>query len=277
MRRFVHSTLVVACALTFVPSGVLLASGPMPMGPGTTTISYQTDAGPVSVSGSRDFNGAGPTDATTLIGSDNIRIFNSFNSFGRRMIVPGAVGPDESVISHAFYKTNNDGVYFPGLVAGGEIRLDFENLQFDRPTTIEESTIMLHALWSAEQVDLIDDYYIHLHNHHTARGAFREVDDFNGLIFFDLPQPNYVLGDADLQWEIVGNGTDTLSMSVTFPYTMLANMEEDGQVFSPGLPAPQGFLEPFHFHIEYVATPEPVSLALLGVGGLLVLRRRRTL
>ncbi len=96
MRHRVCQQLIVALVtatavgLTCAPA----AARPVPTGTGTITIGYETEAGPVSYSGERDYSGTGPTDATVLVGADNIRVFNSWNSFGRRMIVPGAWGPD---------------------------------------------------------------------------------------------------------------------------------------------------------------------------------------
>jgi len=37
--------------------------------------------------------------------------------------------------------------------------------------------------------------------------------------------------------------------------------------------APQGFLEPFHFHFEYAVSPEPGTLGLIAMGMMLMGRR----
>jgi len=136
-----ETKVLLACLILAIPIGMVQA-GPVPIGMGTTTISYETNNGPFSASGQRDYSGAGPTDATTLVGADNIRIFNSVNEFGRRPLVPGAIGPNESLISHAFFKTDNYGEFFPGLAQGGDIHVQFENIQFDQPVTVDESTIL---------------------------------------------------------------------------------------------------------------------------------------
>lgn len=249
-------------------------AGPIPTGTATTTISYQTANGLVSVSGQRDYRGTGPTDASVLVGAENIKIFNSFNEFGRRPLVLGAVGPNESYIAHAFYKADNNAEYFPGLVEGGDIHVQFENIQFDGPVTVDESTILFHALFSADQVDQLDDFYIHVQNHHTAVAAFRELEGFfTAGVFNHLPISTVILADIDPI--ITGNGTDTIGIELTFPYAMLRNFEETGQTVPGFLPAPQGFLEPFHFHLEYVVVPEPGSLALLLIGMAAIVRRRR--
>ncbi len=269
---------VVLAGLVAGFAGEVTRAQPVPLGTSTTTISYQVpgDTGPVWVnfSGDRNFNGVGPTDATVLAGADNIKIFNSWNQFGRRAIVPGALRPGESLITHAFYKTDNGGAYFPDLIQGGQIRLQFDNIHFDRPVTVNENTMMLHALWNADQVDQLDWFYISLQNHHTASFAFRDMDAFYGAgVFNQFPVPTVALGDINPT--ITGNGTDTIGIDLTFPYDMLMNFEENGQTLPPGLPGPQGFLESFHFHLEYIVTPEPGSLALLLTGTLLAVRRRR--
>ncbi len=244
-----------ACVMVIVGVGIGVGSvdagHPMPQGTSTTTISYDT-TGPVSVSGDRDFSGVGPTDASVLVGADNVKIFNSVNGFGRRMIVGGVVGAHESLITHAFFKSDIDTDYFPGLVSGGALNLEFSTIQFDRPVTVDRSTAMLHVLWNADQVDVLDNFYIHLSNHHTLTDPFRDFGDFFGLLFFELPSPNFAIEQSDIVWTISGEGTDVLDVSVTFPYARLQSLEEQGQPVPVGLPAPHGFLEPFHFHVEYI-------------------------
>lgn len=267
------------CALG---ASISVQAGPVPIGDATVTVSYETTGGLVNYSGARDFNGVGPVDATILGSAPNVRAFNSVNTFGRRTIVATnpayahVLGSGESLVAHAFFKINNGSEYFPGLVNNGQITLQVQGIQFAEPVTLNEETLMLHTRWNA-QADQLTSPYIQIDDHHTRLSTFRDLDSFLASgSFGNLPAPNYVLGNSAVQWQITGNGTNVLSLSATFPYSVLQNLEETGQIVPGGLPAPQGFLEPFHFHIEYVVTPEPGTLALLGLGfGALLLRHRR--
>jgi hypothetical protein len=263
-----------AAALMLGASAGVGYARPVPMGSSTTRISYQTESGPFSASGERNYAGVGPTDATVLVGADNIKLFNSLNEFGRRALVPGAVLANESLITHAFYKIDNSSDYFPGIVEGGDIRLQFEGIHFDQPVTVDESTMMMHVLWNADQVDQLDEFYISVQNHHTAAFPFRDADGFFAVgVFNELPIATVAYDDIDPI--VTGNGTDTIGIELTFPYDLLRHFEEYGQVVPSGLPAPHGFLEPYHLHLEYVVTPEPSSLVLLLAGALVAVRRRR--
>jgi hypothetical protein len=138
---------------------------------------------------------------------------------------------------------------------------------------VVESTFLFHTLWRDTQVDaLFPHHYHHQHNLHTETNPFRDASDFSrGGLFSDSPT-NYVL--ADVSPVFGGNGTRMLSLSVRIPYDLLKNLEEMGHSHvPPGLPAPHGFLEPFHFHFEYIVVPEPASLLLFSP--LLFLLRRR--
>jgi len=257
---------------------------PVPMGSGTTSVTYQTSAGPVTFSGSRDFGGTTPSDATNLGSSPNIRTFSS-TVFGWRTRVANThpdyahiQRPNETVISHAFYKINNAGDYFPGIVEGSDVTFAFEDVHFSEPVFLVEDTFLVHTLWTASQVDELDHPYHHLHNLHTDGTSYRDLDTYLASGFFsDFPESNYVLNDV-MPPTFTGLGTDTIGLSVTIPYELLRALEEEGlHGPPPGLPAPHGFLEPFHIHLEYTLVPEPGTLLLLatGVFALRVRGRRR--
>ncbi|MCP4246080.1 MAG: PEP-CTERM sorting domain-containing protein [bacterium] len=260
------------------------AAKPIPLGTSTNTVTYTTSTGPESYSGDRDYSGVGPTDATLLGGAPNIASFNSVNSFGRRTfanLFNQVIGPDEAAVTHAFFKNDITGDYFPDLLPGGAVTLDFDNITFDQPVNIVTDTILVHVLWDIDQIDNAlgpeGRNYVNHHNHHTAAPTFRDFDDFFSpvFVFTNFPVPNYVLGD--ISPTVVGDGTDTLDISLTLPYALFQNLEDDGQGTPPGFPAPQGFLEPFHFHLEYLVAPvpEPATLSLLVFGGLAVMRRTK--
>lgn len=278
-------TTVMMIAVAMVWATASAWAGPAPIGMSTTTFSYMTDSGPVSFMGDRDYSGVGPVDASQLGGAPNIRTFNSANAFGRRTFVANqgggfesVLGANETLIAHAFFKvpTTLGGDYFPGITSDSMINIQIDGITFDQPVMVADNTVMLHSLWSGDQVDQLGEPYFALHNHAIAEDSFRDFDDFvSAGVFSSFPVNNYVLGSSDLQIDITGEGTNELSLSVSFPYALLQNAEETGQATPGGLPAPHGFLEPFHFHVEYAVTPEPASLMLLLPAGVAVLRRRR--
>jgi len=255
------------------------------------TVSYPTTTGPnASYSGTRDFSGSGPTDATVLGGAPNIRAFNSAGDslgvFGRRtagvlLNNPAhahVIQPGESLITHAFFKTDNNGAYFPDLPEGANLTVSVSNIRFAEPVHVVEESLMLHVKWN-DQADTLTSPYFQVDDHHTFSDTFRDFDDFREAgLFANLPTPNYVLGNDLIGWTISGDGTDTLSLEAVIPYDVFRNLEETdpSQPVPPGLPAPQGFLEPFHFHIEYLVVPEPATLLLLLPGAFVLVRRRKS-
>lgn len=113
---------------------------------------------------------------------------------------------------------------------------------------------MVHKMWDADQVDWLYYFYINVHNHDTGTDPFRDFDDFFPLVFMNLPSSNYDLGvlTGPRGIEVFGDGTDTLGFRITIPYQNLRHFEDVDQQVPVGLPAPFGFLEPFHFHVEFV-------------------------
>lgn len=259
-------------------SAVPARAGFVPLGPANVSISYETAGGIQTFSDDRAFTGTGPTDATVLAGAPNIKVFNSQNSFGWRTQVPGAQYPGESVLTTSFFKADNDVDYFPGILENSNVTVTVSGIQFSSPAEIDVSTFMMHTLWDADQVDLIEFPYVHVHNFHTATDPFRDFDAFvNAGVFTDFPHQGYAL--ADFTPQFTGQGTTTLGFTVSIPYDLLKHLDEmhnhHGNEVPPGLPAPHGFLEPFHLHIEYIVAPEPSSLTLLAVTAGAIARRRR--
>jgi len=255
---------------------------------GTTTVSYMTHHGPVSFSGQRDYSGTGPGSATPLGSAPNVAAFNSVNSFGRRTLVdsafPNVIRDNESLVTNAFFKINNNGDYFPELEHHGDVTIKIENMTFSEPVTVLQNTFMFHTFWLSSQVDLLlPDTYLNIHNHHTAAMNFRDLHEFESSGVFahggGHGHGGENAGFGDVHPLITGDGTagSPLSIELTVPYHLFANFEQMDQVAPPGLPDPQGFLEPFHFHLEYVVVPEPATIGLVAVTSLfMVLRRRRS-
>ncbi len=269
-RKLAMYLVAVTCAIQLSPS---VQAGPMPVGSSTTTVSYTTTAGEQAYSAPINYAGQSLSDAVSLVGAPNIWSFNSVNSFGRRPFLATGGAPvldteNETAVAHAFFKGFNDDDYFPGIAEGSDVTLNINNIAFDQPVSVDNSTVMLHILWRPVQADSLDSPYSNLHNHHIPSAGFRDLAEFTapGRIFFDDPTQNYILSDQALSVTFTNNGPNILNLEVAFPYALLQNLEENGQTVPDGLPAPQGFLEPFHFHVEYVVTPEPATLALLGIG-----------
>ncbi len=272
---------IVALTIHLSAAGVW-AERPIPNGPATVTLRYDTAIETLEYSAQRGFqdNAIGPGNATILDGAPNITAFNSVNSFGRRTALASnlpfahVIGENESLITNAFFKNVPNGQvgdeFFPGLVQDGNITISIQDITFDGPVHLDPSTLMLHVLFFPDQFDQVHPLGHH-HNHHTQTDPFRDIDDFLlGGIFSTDPLDHLL---ADINPTISGNGTNTLGVSLTFPYSILQSLEGPAAV-PGGLPAPQGFLEPFHFHLEYVVTPEPASAMLVALGGALAFSRR---
>lgn len=274
--------------------GTADAARPLPQGNATVNMSYPlAGGGTYNVSEERNFLGTNPSHATELGDNSNMSEFNSVNAFGRRMNVaafyPQVLGPDESLISHSFFKLDNSGDLFPGISDNGMVTVSVQGIRFNEPVQIDNSTVLFHNLWDTSQFDTailrgLFSTDTHGHYFHTLTDPFRDAAQFQ-QVPGEFSPPNQMshqnLGDMAPYITITGEGTDTLGFTASFPYDLLRHPHEHndgGHHGNPyeGLPAPQGFLEPFHFHFEYVvsAIPEPTTLALLSFGVLGVLRRR---
>jgi hypothetical protein len=267
--------------------GLLITSqasaAPQPIGTSTTTISYTTGNGVESYSQSIDYTGMNITDAVPVGAAPNTWSFNSANMFGRRTFVANTGFPqvldtaNESLIANAFFKGTQSNDYFPGIVEDSMVNISIDGINFDQNVFVDDSTAMLHSLFQINQVDQLPAPYVNTHNHTISGSSFRDMDEFVASNVFndDGGVANYVLDSDDFTFAVSGEGTDTLSVDIAFSYQLLKNFEETGQMVPDGLPAPHGFLEPFHFHIEYVVTPEPATALILAAGAIGFLRRRR--
>lgn len=284
-----NTQLRAAClAATVFGAGASLAhAGPLPVGESIVTVGYVSSAQAVHFSGNRNFLGTSPGSATNLADAPNIRVFQSANLYGRRLNVllqtPDPVaqqevlGLDETLISHNFFKINNSAEYFPGVAHDGSVTVRVDEITFNEPVIVDESTALLHVFWDVNQSRLLDHPYHHPHNAHTLTEEFRNSDEFFAVDEFMNNPPHQVFGDLSGRLQILGSGTNELTLLATIPYSLLQHLDEQNHHVPMGLPAPHGFLEPFHFHIEYVvsAVPEPATLGLLTLGALIVGRNRR--
>lgn len=252
-----------------------LLAGPLPVGSATISVSYETTSGSVTFSDARDFNGSIP--GTPLPGAPNIRAFSSAGNavgvFGRRAAgvllnnpaFRGVIQPAETLVSHAFFKIDTSGDYFPDLVVDdiepGTITLQFGPIVFDAPVAMAPSTLMLHMKWNGQN-GMLENPYVWTDDHLIPTETFRDQSTFLAAgVFATQPSPNFLLSAPDVNLTVTGDGTNAISIEISFPYAMLENLEETGQnILDPDdatntLPSPQGFLEPFHFHLEYVVRP----------------------
>jgi len=284
-------------ALMAVPAK---AAKPTTMGSNTIRIEYETTGGPANFMQTLGYGGATPQDAVNLDAATNVGAFNSVNDFGRRTaVLPGnssVSGENESLVTHAFFKVDGNQQFdpsldfFPEIDPESDITITVEDIQFDQPVSIVENSFLMHLFWNGLQVDSLglDDQnqpraYDNLHNHYIPPD-FRDLDEFigTGRPFTNDPIPNFATFDqvtlADLDPQFNMTGVDTFDLSFTFPYELLQHLQDDGMGVpqGSGLPAPGGFLEPFHFHLEYLVTPEPSALTLVALGGLCATRRRRS-
>jgi len=260
----------------------LLAEPPIPLGENHTTVSYPTASGMASFSGDRAYGGLLQSDASNLGTGSNISSFSSANRYGRRISLATSnpayahvIGPDETLVAQTFFKINNAGDYFPGILADGNVTISVQNIPFNQTVTVQPTTFLFHTLWRDDQADLLPHPYHHLHNLFAQTATLRDAEDFlAGGIIDDFPEPNYALSAVSPVF--TGNGTDTLGYTLTVPYSLFRNLAESGHAPPPaGLPAPHGFLEPFHFHVEYIVTPEPATLLLMAPALLLLRRKSR--
>jgi len=238
--------------------GSAYAQKPKAVGTATVRVNYATADGVRQWSGNYNFAGRGPMDALPLNGAGGkMGYMNSINLFGRRPLVPKGLRDDESVITNAFFKETANNRRLQPLFADIASRdtlitVELLNMKFDRRVELQADTLMLHVLWDIDQMDQLPRPYQQAHNHHTAEKSFRDFDHFFPNIFSDHPR-NYTLGDLSSTGsvKVEGNGTHTLTLRVSFPYQIIRSLEEQGQQVPPHLPAPFGFLEPWHFHLEY--------------------------
>lgn len=275
-RKTFNRALAGLATVLVIASGSVANARPvvLPNTQTTTTVSVTTNSNIASYSASVGYEGAVLSDAVPFSGS-NIRSFNSVNSFGRRTFVANS-GPQhqvvlnkdtESLITHALFKVDFDSNFFSSVDPNSTITIQVDDILFSEPVTVLDDTIMLHSLWRDAQVSQFPPAtrYQNPHNHFTIADPFRNaVNFFQTGVFVNFPVNHFVFNADGLGFGVSGEGTDTLDITVSFPYSMLKHLQEEGQPVPEGLPAPGGFLEPFHFHLEYVVTPEPSTLILLG-------------
>ncbi len=270
-----------ATALAILLGAGVVSAGPMPTEMSHVSVSYPTDSDTITYMGDRDFQGAVPTDATILGVGSNIKVFQAVDVFGRRASVasqfPQVLGADESLISHNFFKISKGNDFFSGVENGGNVTFHVINVHFATPVQVDPNTILFHLLWDTNQSEQLNNFYPNPNNLHTFTDPLRDSTQFASAHEFATP-PNYAFGDLAPYVTILGSGTDTLDFEATIPYDeFFKSIYETGQTVPDGLPAPHGFLEPFHFHFEYVVSevPEPVTLVLLLPAALVTGRRRQ--
>jgi hypothetical protein len=270
------------------------ALNPQPVGTSMTTVRYDTATTPQSYGRSFGYlgPGAGLGDIVNIGGAPNLGGFIAFNTLGRRTAVlgeaPTAQAANETLMRHGFYKAgvndqlNKGDEFFTGIDTEGNITLEVTGITFDRPVKVREDTFLLHMLWDGGQVDGwgldgdLNARLFHTNNHHLVSG-FRDFSDFflgSNPVFKTNPD-NYIAGT--IAPVVTQTAPNIIDVSLTFPYRLLTHLEDDGMgpPANPPLPAPGGFLEPFHFHLEYLVVPEPGAGALLAATTVLISRRSR--
>jgi|CXWL01.1.fsa_nt_gi hypothetical protein len=281
---------VLAAALT-TPA----LAGPQPIGEATITVSYPLlSGGTYTATEPRNFNGTNPSAATAFGDASNMSMFSSVpDLFGRRAHVaqyfPEVILPSESLLTFSWYKLDKDGDYFPDIAADAVVTVKVEGVHFAEPVRFHEDTYLFHNLWDTTQFNTailrgLFETDMHGHYFHTLTDPFRDTDKFQQVSGeFSPPgeMPHQSFGDIAPYITLLGDGTDTIGFIAEIPYMMFAHPHEGhggGHQGDPyaGLPAPHGFLEPYHFHFETLvsAVPEPTTLALLCLGGVAIARRK---
>lgn len=259
-------------------------ANPQPIGSSTMSITYQTVNGAVEFAGLRSHDGTGLGDITNLNGAPNVGAFSANNTLGRRPT--SAQGSNETLMRHGFYKYDTDGLninddFFPGVLTDSNVVIEIRDIEFDRPVQVQTDTVLLHALWNLDQVDQLGlnaqnlpRAYSSPHNHHTVAGI-RDLQAFKDEgIFLDNPVANYNVGAIVPAFS--QSAPNMLDVTLSFPYELLRHLQDDGLGVPAGLPGPGGFLEPFHFHLEYLVVPEPTTAVLLSVLSIPFFKRQQT-
>ncbi len=289
-------------ALAVCLTGTLLTAsvlaGPHPIGNATITVSYPMMSGETYTAvESRNFNGTNPSDATNFGDASNMSMFSSVDVFGRRahvaQIFPEVIAPTESLLTFSWYKIDNSADYFPDIAEDAMVTVKVEGIHFAEPVQFHEDTYLFHNLWDPAQFETailrgLFETDMHGHYFHTLTDPFRNTDKFQQVPGeFSPPgeMEHQTFGDIGPMITLLGDGTDTIGFIAEIPYMMFAHPHEmhdhmgdplPGDPYE-GLPAPHGFLEPYHFHFETLvsAVPEPGSLTMLCLGALALTRRRR--
>jgi len=275
IRRLLLAVSLVAAAVSLAH-----ATGPLPINNANISVSWETGAGTETVAGVADYSGTSPADASELEPGSNIRYVGGANVLAKRVIA-GAFGPDESVLYHGFFKPfpfTTD--WFDGIAPDGNVTFEVQNIQFAEPVVLQTDTFLWHKRWDADQADQLSPGYIHVDNLDTGPAPFRDLAEFQNTVppIFASNPDNFTVGTLSgaNALEVFGQGTNTVGWRITVPYALFEHLENAGQTTPGDLPAPHGFLEPFHFHFEMAVArvPEPATGLMLLAGGLITIRRR---
>lgn len=286
-----------ACGLIAASLITPAFAGPQPIGNATVTVSYpMMGGGTYTAVEPRNFNGTNPSDATNFgPAPTNMSMFNSVDVFGRRahvaQIFPDVIAPSESLLTFSWYKIANSADLFPDIAHDATVTIKVEGIQFAEPVRFHVDTYLFHNLWDPQQFETailrgLFETNMHGHYFHTLTNPFRDTAKFQqvpGEFSPDGQMVHQTFGSIAPMITLLGDGTDTLGFIAEIPYSLFAHPHEGhngghqhGDPYE-GLPAPHGFLEPYHFHFETLvsAVPEPASLLLLTLGGLTALRRKK--
>ena len=166
----------------------------------------------------------------------------------------------------------------PGAVADGTLPLRI---------TFDSEIITGLASFGSWQGILLHDTLIAFH----SAGDLFDVRDWSSTTWFGLYANGVALSSGAVGWDILveqlGGGTDRFTVNITTPggstteiFTTSDAFQFSGSAFTLGFMADDGSgaeaVEIAYDNVQVVAVPEPSSFALIGLGSVLwVLRRRR--
>jgi hypothetical protein len=190
---------------------------------------------------------------------------DAFLTLGGTRLDKGAGDPTGLIVRVGFYKLDSDELLLPSIAAGGWVALRLDGLRFNQPVRVRTPSVLAHLKYGATALESCNaprelaDVYLSaserdklagkLVDDRALRPAYLRVSD-------DRPRrptepgralpPERLTGRAHTR--VAADGS--VSLEVLFPYAAFRHVLGVYQD-----PAPGGFAEPDHFHVEVEVLP----------------------